>query len=436
MVKEVLLACVGKPSAGKSSFLNSVSDASAKVGNYPFTTIKPNQGVSYLPIDCPCKKHGKENQCKPRHGSCVNGVRHVPVQMLDVAGLVPGASEGHGLGNQFLDDLRHANALIHVVDVSGTTDANGKVTQGYDPINDIDWLRSEIHSWITNNLLKKWPNIVRRHVATKSTAIETLQTQFSGYGSTSAVVAKFMDKLGIKDPLETWDDDMVRKVVNGFMDERFPTVVALNKIDMADADKNITKIMRKYDPNTLVLTSALAEAFLREMHKKRYINYQEGTDIVDTKEDLPDSDLKPMDEKLKSRVEKVQDLVLYRYGSTGVHDVLRRAVEMLGVIPAYPVKSLANFSSGTGINKGGAFRDCILIWPGTTVREFAKIVHPEIDKYYLYAETVGGIKLAEDAIITEQNNIISFKTSQNLSQTSSENAPSASHADKKASNKK
>ncbi|KAJ2961995.1 hypothetical protein NQZ79_g2754 [Umbelopsis isabellina] len=429
MVKEVLIACVGKPSAGKSSFLNSVTDAIAKVGNYPFTTIKPNQGVAYLPIDCPCKRFGKETQCKPRHGSCVDGVRHVPVQMLDVAGLVPGASEGQGLGNQFLDDLRHANALIHVVDVSGTTDASGKVTQGYDPINDIDWLRSEIRSWILNNLLKRWPSIARRHMATR-------------YGSTSAVVAKFMDKLGIKDPLETWDDAMVGRVVDGFLDERFPTVVALNKIDMADADKNITKIMRKYDPNTLVLTSALAEAFLREMHKKRYINYKEGTDIVDTKDDLPDSDLKPLDDKLRTRIEKVQDhsalpdLVLYRYGSTGVHDVLKRAVEMLGVIPAYPVKSLANFSSGTGINKGGAFRDCILIWPGTTVREFARIVHPEIDKYYLYAETVGGIKLAEDAVITEENNIISFKTSQNLSQTSSENNPVTGGADKKGANNK
>ncbi|KAI9289290.1 P-loop containing nucleoside triphosphate hydrolase protein [Umbelopsis sp. AD052] len=436
MVKEVLLACVGKPSAGKSSFLNSVTDATAKVGNYPFTTIKPNQGVAYMPIDCPCKKYGKESQCKPRHGTCENGTRNVPVQMLDVAGLVPGASEGQGLGNQFLDDLRHANALIHVVDVSGTTDASGKVTQGYDPINDIDWLRSEIHSWVLNNLLKKWPNIVRRHTATKSTAIETLQAQFSGYGSTIAVVAKFMDKLGIKDHLETWDDAMIGKVVDGFLDERFPTVVALNKIDMADADKNITKIMRKYDPNTLVLTSALAEAFLRDMHKKRYLNYQEGTDIVDTKDDLPDSDLKPVDDKLRTRIEKVQDLVLYRYGSTGVHEVLKRAVDMLGVIPAYPVKSITNFSSGTGINKGGAFRDCILIWPGTTVREFAKIVHPELDKYYLYAETVGGIKLAEDAIITEQNNVISFKTSQNVSQTSSDNAPGANNSEKKAANKK
>lgn len=98
-------------------------------------------------------------------GRCVDGTRYVPIQIMDVAGLVPGASEGLGLGNQFLDDLRHAHALIHVVDVSGTTDQNGKETQGYDPINDINWLRAEIHSWISNNLLKRWGSIVRRHVA-------------------------------------------------------------------------------------------------------------------------------------------------------------------------------------------------------------------------------------------------------------------------------
>lgn len=98
-------------------------------------------------------------------GRCIDGKRFVPIQILDVAGLVPGASEGQGLGNQFLDDLRHANALIHVVDVSGTTDANGKETVGYDPIGDIEWLRGEIHSWIYGNLNKKWGQIVRRHIA-------------------------------------------------------------------------------------------------------------------------------------------------------------------------------------------------------------------------------------------------------------------------------
>ena len=51
----------------------------------------------------------------------------MPIELLDVAGLVPGAHEGKGLGNKFLDDLRHADALVHVVDVSGTTDAEGRV---------------------------------------------------------------------------------------------------------------------------------------------------------------------------------------------------------------------------------------------------------------------------------------------------------------------
>ncbi|KAI8143343.1 P-loop containing nucleoside triphosphate hydrolase protein [Fennellomyces sp. T-0311] len=428
MVKEILLACVGKPSAGKSSFLNAVSDATAKVGNYPFTTIKPNHGVSYVPVDCPCKKYGKEEQCRPRYGRCVDGTRYVPIQMMDVAGLVPGASEGLGLGNQFLDDLRHAHALIHVVDVSGTTDQNGKETQGYDPINDINWLWLEIHSWITNNLLKRWSSIVRRHVAIKNTTVETLQIQFSGYGATISVVQKAMDKSGIKEPLETWDEELVKKAVSFFMDVRFPTIVALNKIDMPDSERNITKIMRKYDQDKLVLTSALAENFLRKIRKQNYITYVEGTDIVETKEDLPDSDLKTMDDKLRNRVEKVQDLVLYRYGSTGCQEVLSKAIELLGVSPVFPVKSVSTFGSTS--SKPGAFRDCILVWPGTTVREFAKILHAEIDKYYLYAETVGNLRLAEEAVITAtSNNIICYRTAQAI--TSKVNSSGDVPADKK-----
>jgi ribosome-binding ATPase YchF (GTP1/OBG family) len=164
MSSDILIACVGKPSAGKSSLLNAFSDASAKVGNYPFTTIKPNHGVAYVIIDCPCAKYKKQDECNPRNGQCIEGRRYVPIKILDVAGLVPGASKGEGLGNQFLDDLRAATALIHVVDVSGTTDEAGKATVGYNPINDINWLRHEIHSWIFNNLMKKWDSVKRRHI--------------------------------------------------------------------------------------------------------------------------------------------------------------------------------------------------------------------------------------------------------------------------------
>ncbi|KAI9205513.1 P-loop containing nucleoside triphosphate hydrolase protein [Polychytrium aggregatum] len=417
---DILLAFVGKPSAGKSSFLNAVTDAQAKVGNFPFTTIKPNHGVSYIPVDCPCKRFGKQAQCSPRYGKCIDGTRYLPIKILDVAGLVPGASEGQGLGNQFLDDLRTADALIHVVDVSGTTDQNGKETAGYDPINDINWLRSEIHNWVFNNLHKRWGSIVRRHVAIKALPAETLQNQFSGYGSTVSLCHRFMEKCGIKEALETWDDDTLHAIVDAFLDERFPTVIALNKIDLPDSDKNIDRICRKYDESRIVLTSALAEVFLRKLHKQKFIKYFEGTDSFELAEDQIDPSeeekLKPLDEKTRSRLEKVQDMVLFRYGHTGVLEAVKKAVDLLGMIPVYPVKNINNFSSFGRDNR--VFRDCLLVPPETTVRDLAKMVHPDLDKYYLYAETIGSIRLGEDQIITPEISVISFKTSQNIGSSS------------------
>jgi ribosome-binding ATPase YchF (GTP1/OBG family) len=151
------------------------------------------------------------DRCKPNYGSCLDGKRSVPIELLDVAGLVPGAHMGKGLGNRFLDDLRHADALVHVVDVSGTTDAEGKATRGYDPSQDIVWLRSEIVRWIQGNLMEKWGSIKRRHVAVKATAVETLQNQFSGYGSTTAVVARCLDRLALVTRLEQRDHRARRK---------------------------------------------------------------------------------------------------------------------------------------------------------------------------------------------------------------------------------
>ena len=296
----------------------------------------------------------------------------MPIELLDVAGLVPGAHQGKGLGNKFLDDLRHADALIHVVDVSGTTDAEGKATRGYDPSNDIVWLRSEIVRWIQGNLMEKWGSIKRRHVAIKASPVDTLQGQFSGYGSTSQTVARCLDKLQLKEPLEHWSDETVEKVVHAFTDEKFPTVIALNKIDHPDADKNIAKIAKAQDPQSIVLCSAISEVFLRRLSKQGYIKYVEGSEFLDTREDLieqGDSEgggLKEMDEKLKTRIENLKDMVLYRFGSTGVVQVLSRAAELLGLVPIFPVRNVHTFGSGSaGANM--VFRDCVLV---------KKSVHP------------------------------------------------------------
>ena len=331
-----------------------------------FTTIDPQRAVGYLQIDCACARYDLSGRCKPNYGSCVNGRRSVPIELLDVAGLVPGAHEGKGLGNKFLDDLRHADALIHVVDVSGTTDAEGKATRGYDPSADIEWLRSEIVQWIQGNLMEKWGSIKRRHVAIKASPVETLQGQFSGYGSTPAIVARCLDRILLKEPLERWSDETILKVVNAFTDEKFPTVLALNKIDHPDADRNIAKIAKMQDPKSLVLCSAISEVFLRRLAKQGYIKYTEGAEYFDTREDLIEAGdldgggLKEMDQKLRARTDNLKDMVLYRFGSTGVVQVLSRAAEMLGLVPVFPVRNIHTFGSGTG-GSGAVFRDCVLV---------------------------------------------------------------------------
>lgn len=196
--------------------------------------------------------------------------------------------------------------------------------------------------------------------------METLQTQFSGYGSTAAVVARTLDKIGLKSALETWDDDTIERVVNAFTDEKFPTVIALNKIDHPDADKNIAKIAKKQDPESIVLCSAVSEVFLRKLAKQGYVRYEEGSEFVDTREDLiaagdPDGGgLKELDEKLKEKIENLKDMVLYRFGSTGVVEVLSRASKLLGLVPVFPVRNIHSFGSGAA-GQQAVFRDCVLV---------------------------------------------------------------------------
>ncbi|CEJ81892.1 Putative GTP-binding protein [[Torrubiella] hemipterigena] len=380
---------------------------------YSFTTIDPQRAIGYLQIDCACARHKLSDRCKPNYGACVEGRRSVPIELLDVAGLVPGAHEGKGLGNKFLDDLRHADALIHVVDASGTVDAEGKETRGYDPSVDIAWLRSEIVAWILGNLMEKWGSIRRRHIAVKATATETLQNQFSGYGSTATIVNRTLDRMALKEPLEAWSDETVKQVVNTFVDEKFPTVIALNKIDHPDADKNIAKIAKMQDPKTIVLCSAISEIFLRKMAKQGYIKYVEGSEFVDTREDLIEQgdptggNLKELDDKNKNRIENLRDMVLYRFGSTGVVQVLSKAAELLGLVPVFPVRNTSTFGSGAAESKF-VFRDCVLVKKGSTVADVARKVMG--DAPIAYIEGVGNMRVAEDDTVgVGKNDILSFK---------------------------
>ncbi|RHY76823.1 hypothetical protein DYB30_004662 [Aphanomyces astaci] len=429
---ELVIGCVGKPSAGKSTFFNAVTDGKAKVGNFPFTTIEPNEGITYYTTECPCKSRGKIDLCKPRYGQCVGGTRHIPVKLLDVAGLIPGASEGAGLGNKFLDDLRHAHVLMHIVDVSGTTNEKGETTIGYNPLNDADWLTMEIHNWVFNNLWKRWGSIARRHSATQSTLRATFQGQLSGYGASVATILAMLNSMGdaAKEPcvLTTWGEPEVHALVDAFLAQRFPTILVLNKADIGnDTDKNIERIVDKYGGDRCFVASAASEVFLRNMHSKRHIHYEPGDMVYTTSAD--DATLAPLMPKMAARLDQVSDMVLFRYGSTGVRAAINAAVALSNMVVVYPVKSLKNFTTV----EGDVFGHAVLVRPGTTVREVAYVLSPVVGANYLYAEGEDGRRLSEDDAVS-MNLIVKFTTV--ASKEASGSAPaSAAPEDKKPKKK-
>lgn len=212
--------------------------------------------------------------------------------------------------------------------------------------------------------------------------------------------------------MEHWSNETIDRVVNTFTDEKFPTVVALNKIDHPDADKNIAKIAKMYPPETLVLCSAISEVFLRRLAKQGYVRYNEGQDYVETRQDLIDDGdpngggLKPMDEKLSSRLDNLKDMVLYRFNGTGVVQVLQRASELLGLVPVFPVRSVGFLREPDPTSSEKVFRDCVLVKRGSTVSDVARKVMGDVP--IAYVETVGGVKVGEDDLIRPGKNDVSL----------------------------
>ncbi len=244
----------------------------------------------------------------------------------------------------------------------------------------------------------------------EASPVETLQNQFSGYGSTPQIVARTLSHLNLKEPLEHWSNETISAVVNAFTDEKFPTVFALNKIDHPDADKNIAKIAKMQDPQSIVLCSAISEVFLRKLAKQGFARYVEGSEFVDTRDDLIEAGepngggLKEMDEKLKTRIENLKDMVLYRFGSTGVVQVLSRAARLLGLVPVFPIRNVNSLGSGAA-GSNAVFRDCVLVKKGSTVRDCARKIMG--DAPLAYVEGAGGVRVSEDEVVEVGKNDVS-----------------------------
>ncbi|MBW3015060.1 redox-regulated ATPase YchF [Candidatus Woesearchaeota archaeon] len=372
----MLIGVVGKPSVGKSTFFKAATLAEVDIANYPFTTIKPNSGVGYVKVECVDKDF--DTQCNPRVGFCVNHQRFVPVQLIDVAGLVPGAHQGLGMGNQFLDDLRQAHVLVHVVDISGSTNEKGEAcTPGeYDPANDVSFLEEELDMWYLGILKKGWEKFARQVMQEKSEIHKALAKQLSGLGVNEEMVGDCIKKLDLnKEKPNTWTEENLKSLAVELRRITKPMVIACNKIDVPGAKENFERVKEMYPNYIFVPCSAESELVLRLAAKNNIIEYIPGN---------PDFTIKSpekVNEKQSAALNFVRENILKKFGSTGVQEVLDTAVfKLLGYIAIFP----------GGVNKlsdkdGNVLPDCFLLKPNSTALDFAYAIHSDFGDKFIRA---------------------------------------------------
>src|SRR4030067_1082199 len=262
-----LLGVIGKPNTGKSTFFSAATLALVEIASYPFTTIKPNRGIGY--IRTPCVHEELKVKDNPKNSLCLDGIRLIPVELIDVAGLVPGAWEGRGLGNQFLDEIRRADALVHVVDASGGTDCEGRVCKPgeHDPLEDVKFLEREITMWMTSILKKDWAKIARTAEADKKGIYGPLEDRLSGLGIKRSHVSDATRKAGLNAEKPTsWSDGDFERFVDTLRQVSKPMLIVANKIDLPTAEANLERLEKLH--YTRIPCCAEAELALRRADRK------------------------------------------------------------------------------------------------------------------------------------------------------------------------
>lgn len=368
------IGLVGKPSSGKSSFFSASTLVDVAIASYPFTTIEPNRGIGFVRTECADRFFNV--QCNPRQGMCHEHIRYVPVELIDVAGLVPGAHQGKGRGNQFLDDLRKADALIHVVDASGGTNELGEQVPlgSHDPSKDILFLEEEIDWWFFGILKKNWYKIGKAHLETREKRVSEMGQTISGLGVGEAVIENALMKLGLSEKqYRDWKEEEIRDFAVKLRELSKPIVIAANKADLSGAEKNILALKEKFPEKIIVPCSALSELTLKKASKANAIEYRPGSAEFSEKSAL--------EERQKAGLEYIKGHVLGKFHSTGIQECLEQAVfNQLGFISVFPVAT-----NKLSDSEGRILPDCFLVPKKTTALELAFRLHTDIGKNFIKA---------------------------------------------------
>ena len=357
----------GKPNSGKSTFFKAATMAEVEIANYPFTTIDANHGVSHVRVPCPCLELGLTEGC----GRCVEGVRFVAIELIDVAGLVPDAHLGKGLGNEFLDALRVAESVIHVLDASGGTDAEGNPIGigNYDPVKDVKFLEYEISMWIYGILRRNWEKLMRNYKALGGKPEQIIFDQLGGAGVSEPNIRRALADM--KTDPGAWKEEDLKRFAGLLRAYSKPMIIAANKVDVAP--KDFVSRLISLTGEKVIPVSGAAEIALRTADKAGLIKYLPGDKDFTVKGQLS--------KVQQAGLEKIS-AIMKEHGGTGVQECINRAVfDLLDYIVIYPVEDETKFMD----NKGRVLPDAYLMKRGSTTKDLAFRIHSDIGQGFLFA---------------------------------------------------
>ncbi len=368
---------MGKPNVGKSTFFNSSTHSEVQMASYPFTTVGSNRAMASVRVECAGKELGVT--CNPKNSLCLDHERFIPVEMIDVAGLVPDAHAGRGLGNKFLDELRRARVLVHVVDASGGTDDEGNMLKpnSHDPLHDVRFLEKEIDEWFFGIFKKNWKKVTQKVKLESKDFAKYFEEIFIGLGFREAEVHYALrDSEVDQDRPDAWSDEEILSFTTSLRKVSKPIIIAANKTDVDVAEENIKRLQQELEDAIVIPVSSMAEYVLRRLADNGAIKYMPGDGEFETIDSSKISDKEAQGLKI------IEKNVFARFGNTGVQKCVNTAVfDLLERVVVYPVEDENHYTD----KDGNVLPDAYLMSSGSTPKDLAFKVHTEIGEKFLGA---------------------------------------------------